>query len=175
MSLRRVSSEVLVARGSLMQASAADIQQLKAGALSNERKRMRICAHPENTDRLHEMLIAMARQTYVRPHRHLNKSESVHVIEGTARVVIFKDDGAIHQVIPLGDFASGRTFFYRMAAPEFHTLLIDSDVLIVHETTNGPFERADTIFAPWAPDESDLAARATYTEQLRRAADSSHP
>ena len=56
---------------------------------------MRLCAHPAVDDRLHEMVIAMARETYVRPHKHVNKSESVHVIEGLADAVLFDDAGNV--------------------------------------------------------------------------------
>lgn len=130
---------------------------------------MRLCAHPTGEDRIHEMLIAMDRTTYIRPHKHVNKSESMHVIEGSADAVFFTDDGAISRVVPLGDYASGREFYFRNSESVYHTLLINSDVLVVHETTNGPFNRADTIFASWAPEESDPAACDAFIKRVRRA------
>ena len=33
--------------------------------------------------------------------------------------------------------------------------MIRSDVLVFHETTNGPFDRKDTVFAPWSPEDGD--------------------
>ena len=69
----------------------------------------------------------------------------------------------------MGAYASGRPFYYRIAAPLFHTLLIRSDVLVFHETTSGPFSRADTVFAPWAPEDGDAAAVRRYLADLERA------
>jgi hypothetical protein len=53
-----------------------------------------------------------------------------------------------------------------MSQPFFHTLLIRSDILIVHEITNGPFVREGTRLAPFAPAESDTRGIADYQRQL---------
>jgi len=51
-------------------------------------------------------LIVLSGNTYIRPHKHLAKSESFHVIEGLVDIVILDDQGAITEVIQLGDFQS---------------------------------------------------------------------
>jgi cupin fold WbuC family metalloprotein len=171
MRTKALSPEVLVANEPIVQVSRADVEFLKAGAAQNERKRIRLCAHPGMEDRLHEMLIVHTKEAYVRPHKHLNKTESVHIIEGLVDVIIFDEAGNISEVISMGDYASGHRFYYRMSGPYYHTLLIRSDVLVFHEITNGPFERAETIFAPWAPVETDHRARDLFMEQVARAAE----
>jgi cupin fold WbuC family metalloprotein len=163
---RAESSEVLYAGDGIVTVDASDVAELKRGAARNPRRRMRLCAHAGVDDRLHEMLIVHERACYVRPHKHVGKSESFHVIEGEADVVIFDDAGAVTEVIRMGSFASGRRFFYRIADPLFHTLLICSAVLVFHETTSGPFRREDTIFAPWAPDDSNPDAVKSYVAGL---------
>ena len=161
--------EVLYAGEGVVTVDADTISALKEGALHTERRRIRLCTHPGVDDRLHEMLIIHERGTYVRPHKHLGKSESFHVIEGHADVVVFGEDGRVAQVIPVGEYGSGRMFYYRMAEPLFHTLLIHSDVLVFHETTNGPFRREDTVFAPWAPEERDTAGVASFLAEVEKA------
>src|SRR5687768_8037033 len=89
------NDEVLIAATPIVTVSPADIEALKALALQNPRKRIRICTHKDTADPLHEMLIVHTRDTYVRPHKHLNKSESFHVIEGTVDVVIFNESGDV--------------------------------------------------------------------------------
>jgi cupin fold WbuC family metalloprotein len=79
---------------------------------------------------------------------------------------MFDDEGRIEDVIRMGDYASGRTFYYRIAAPIFHTLIIRSDVLVFHEITNGPFDRRDTVFAPWAPDDGDVNSVSNFMADL---------
>jgi cupin fold WbuC family metalloprotein len=131
-------------------------------------KRARLCAHRTSDDLLHEMLIVLTRGTYIRPHRHLNKSESFHVIEGSCALVLFDDKGEIHRVIELGAYESGKLFFYRLAEPMYHTVLVESKRFIVHETTNGPLRREDSEFAVWAPAAEDSDAARDYMNGLMR-------
>ena len=168
MQTRRINDEVLVACDPIVRVTCQDIDVIKQLASKTPRRRSRLCAHRSSDDLLHEMLILLDRATYVRPHKHQNKSESFHVMEGTLDVVIFNDGGTIIDVIPMGDYASGRVFFYRLADPYFHTVMPRSEIAIIHETTNGPFHRADTEFADFAPLESDADAARVYVEKLRK-------
>jgi cupin fold WbuC family metalloprotein len=160
--------EVWIANTGIARVDAHNLRTLKTQASANPRQRARICAHRSPEDRLHEMLIVLTRNVYIRPHKHLGKTESFHVIEGSARVVFFDDSGAISEVVDLGDATSGRCFYFRLDDPRYHTQIITSDHLVFHETTNGPFDRNQTVFAPWAPPESDPAAVATYLDNLKR-------
>ena len=164
--LTKLNDEVLVASSPLVQLGRADIEALKRQALTNPRCRIRICAHPDTADRLHEMLIVHTRGAYVRPHKHLQKSESVHIIEGEVNVVFFDAAGAVAEVVRMGDYGSGRKFYYRIGGPRYHTLLITSEFLVFHEVTNGPFRREDTVFAPWGPEEADAAACAAFQQRV---------
>ena len=160
--------EVLHGTDSVLGVGRTEIEYLKERAGQNRRKRMRLCAHRDVGDSLHEMFIVHQKDTYVRPHLHTNKSESLHVIEGSVDVVIFDDDGNINGVSRLGDYSSGLPFYHRVSDPRYHTLLIRSDTLVFHETTNGPFRKSDTTWAPWAPAQNDTGAQPTYMERLAR-------
>jgi cupin fold WbuC family metalloprotein len=163
---RFLSSEVLYSEALITATNRSDIDLFKQMSSHNPRTRIRLCAHEGPDDRLHEMLIIHHRSAYVRPHKHPGKSESTHIIEGLVDVVMFDDEGRIEDVVRMGDYASGRTFYYRMAAPIFHTLIIRSDVLVFHEITNGPFDRRDTVFAPWAPDDGDVNSVSNFMADL---------
>jgi len=164
---KEFNKEVLYTAEDLTKVSKADIQALKQKALGNERKRIRLCSHKDVNDSLHEMLIVHMRDAYVRPHKHINKCESVHIIEGSLDIVIFDEDGKVTEVTPLGDYASGRNFYHRMETALYHTFLFHSDFVVFHEITKGPFNRSDTIFSPWSPPESDPKAWEAYIEDLR--------
>ena len=163
---RLVNEEIFQATGGIVQVGAGDVDFLASQAQKNARKRARLCMHPGADDRLHEMLIVLARDTYIRPHRHAGKSESFHAIEGELDVVIFHDDGTIRDVVRMGDYRSGRAFYYRLMENCFHTVLINTPFALFHETTNGPFRRTDTEFAPWSPAEGDSGVT-EYQERLR--------
>ena len=93
---------------------AGHIVMLKEKGLMNKRQRSRLCAHNEVGDTLHEMLIIHTKDTYVRPHKHLNKSESFHIVEGSLNVILFDEEGQITDVIQMGNYLSGNFFYYRL-------------------------------------------------------------
>nr|BAF47164.1 hypothetical protein [Zehria sp. KO68DGA] len=152
---REFNPEVLYTDDPIIKVSQKDIEYLKQRSQKNPRKRIRLCAHPDVNDQLHEMLIIHTRETYVRPHKHINKSESFHIIEGECDVILFNEEGEMTEVISMGTFQSGKRFYYRLSNPYYHTLLIKSDFLVFHETTKGPFNRNETVFAAWSPSEED--------------------
>lgn len=162
------NKEVYYAVGDVIKIGKKEIEWLKEKSLHNERKRCRICAHKDTDEKVHEMFIVHTKGTYVRPHKHINKSESHHIIEGSADVIIFYDGGEIKEVIKIGDYLSGRNFFYRISDPYYHTLYITSDYLVFHESTKGPFKRDDAVFAPWSPEESNTTAIKEYIKQLKQ-------
>ena len=169
MGIQAKSEEVFQAVGGIVQVSAADVAAVVAKGTTNARKRARLCAHPGPEDRLHEMLIVLDRGTYIRPHRHGNKAESFHIIEGELDVVIFHDDGAVRDVIRMGPYGSGKAFYYRIMEPCYHSVLVGTPHAVFHETTNGPFNRGDTEFAPWSPAEGEPGV-AAYLDQIRGSA-----
>lgn len=168
MNLHRQSDEVFVALDPIVRLGAEEVAFLKEAAARSPRKRARICAHKTNGDALHEMLIAIAGDSYIRPHKHFGKSESFHIVEGQVDVAVFDDGGALVDVIELGAPGSGRRFYYRLSESAFHTLVIRSDFLVMHEVTNGPFDPKQSAAAPFAPDEKDGAAARAYMQEVSR-------
>ena len=166
--IKMLNDEVFVAEDRIVKINRPELDKCKAQAARNPRRRARLCAHKDTQDRLHEMFLVMARDIYVRPHKHLNKTESFHVIEGAATVIFFDESGGVEEIVLIGDLQSGSFFYFRNDEPRYHTQIITSDYLVVHEITNGPFNRADTVFAPWAPPEEDTAAVKVYMEKLKR-------
>lgn len=168
MDARQFNEEVLFSQADIMRVSREDIQWLVEKARANRRKRVRLCAHAHAGASVHEMLIIHTDDVYVRPHKHLGKSESFHLIEGRASVVIFSEEGTVKETMRMGEFRSGEPFYYRIAPGIFHGLLIRSPYVVFHETTAGPFERTQTVYAPWAPGEDDVPSVTRFLEELKR-------
>lgn len=163
---QELQSGVYLAKDLVVKIDAYDVRSLIETAKALPRARARVCSQRENETPIHEMIIALGRETYVRPHMHPRKTESFHVIEGLCDVVLFEDDGKIREVISLGDYQSGNIFFYRIADPIFHTLVIRTPIFVIHETTNGPFLAGETVTANWAPEESQTEAARNYMAEL---------
>lgn len=167
--MKRVNSEVYIADERIVSVGRAEMDFLKDEVHKSERKRVRLCAHKDVAAALHEMFVVYTGATYVRPNKHLGKDESLHILEGEADFYFFDERGNITEIIPLGDFNSGRQFYVRVPAHVWHTIVMRSDALVIHEATPGPFNREDTLWAPWAPDETDARAAAKFTDRLKAA------
>lgn len=140
---------------------------LKETAIRVPSRRARLCAHPSPAAVQQDMLIVSHCDTYVTPHRHLNKTETMLIIDGEADAVIFDDAGGIAEILPMGPASSDRLFFYRMPERTYHGLLINSETLVFSESTRGPFRPEDSENAPWAPAPADIAAGRRFTAALR--------
>jgi len=166
MSIKRLNKEVFSAKGPIVKIGNEDVEFLKEEVQYNERHRIRLCTHENVEDTLHEMLIVLNKGIYIRPHKHLSKSESFHIVEGLVNVIIFDQEGKIVDVIPMGAYPSAHKFYYRLSPKCYHTPIIVSDIVVFHETTNGPFTGEDTVFAPWAPNEQDSVGVEKFMYQL---------
>ena len=166
-SLPSVPSLVLGGRD-IIEISAPEIEELKRTAAKAELKRARICLHPDHEDDIQEMIIAFCKGTYLRPHRHQNKSESFHVMEGKLAVVFFDDNGTVVRRLILEAGKPSASFIYRLNRPLWHTVIILSETALIHETTNGPFVREEREFAPWSIPETDPDAAARFISDLMK-------
>lgn len=165
MKLRRVNDEVFFAEESLARIGPEEIEFLKQRAVENPRRRARICLHRSEADPIQEMIIAVDASSYVRPHRHLARSETFHAIAGTAEVILFDESGAVTERVRLS--AEERDLkICRVNAGCFHSLLVRTPMFVLRESTSGPFERTGTEYAAWSPIEGDSAEISRYLTEL---------
>jgi len=151
---RTESPEVAYTDGGFFAASPDHVEALKTMAQASCKRRARLCFHSGPDARQQEMLIVMAGDAYVRPHRHLNKSETLTVFEGCADCLLFDEDGAVTDSYTMAhNNTCDGFFFYRMPPRMFHTLRFRSEWFVFLETTRGPFNRADSEVASFAPSE----------------------
>jgi cupin fold WbuC family metalloprotein len=154
--LSEVADGIYYSRYPLPLVDAEVIAFLKQAALKSPLRRARFCAHLSPDAEQHDMLIVSHRDTYVTPHRHFNKSETFVLLEGAAEIILFDESGAVEKTIKLGTPASDRPFFYRMPPRQFHSLSIESELVVFLENTKGPFSLGDREHANWAPDYKDI-------------------
>jgi cupin fold WbuC family metalloprotein len=168
MTLVQTSPEVFLAQSPIASIGPAELATLKAAVAASAKRRARINAHPGSEDTLHEMIIAIDAASYIRPHKHPGKSEAFHVIEGEVDLVMFDEGGDIDRIVELGPPGGRRPFYCRTSDALFHTLIIRSELLIVHEITNGPFRPETTVYADFAPDERERTLAQAYQAELVR-------
>tara|TARA_Y100000590_G_scaffold18275_1_gene21750 strand:+ start:13027 stop:13566 length:540 start_codon:yes stop_codon:yes gene_type:complete len=164
----KINKEVLYSNEDITRVNIHDIKKLKKLALKNRTKKIRLCTHKNVKEQLQEMLIVHPKDYYVWPHKHVNKSESFHIIEGEVDIVLFNNYGKVLNFISMGAANTGKNFYYRLPQFKYHTLLIRSKVLVFHEITKGPFLKKDTIWASWAPHEKNRREVKQYLEKLKK-------
>lgn len=143
----------------------SDIEQLVSSARSAPLGRARLCLHHGVEDPLHEMIIAFVADSYIPPHRHLGRTESFHLLQGTVVVVLFNDAGEITQRIRLSAESVQEPRVYRLQKTVWHTVVVLSQTAVLHEVTSGPFNPTSTETAPWAPRPDDPAAKRALIER----------
>ena len=143
------------------------VNKIKILAEKTPNKRARLCIHQSIKNKTNEMIIALKKGSYIRPHIHPNsKSESYHVIEGKMNVFIFSKSGKKVKVINMGDYKSDLNFYYRMNKGYFHLPIAVSKWCVYHEIYSGPFiKNKDVRYAKWAPKEGN---KIIVTEFLKK-------
>jgi cupin fold WbuC family metalloprotein len=109
--------------------------------------------HVDDAAMVQEMILALRQDVLFRPHRHPNKTESFHVIEGALDIVVFDQSGTPLRAVRLAAIGGGKSFYYRLNEPLYHAILPCTPLVVFHETTTGPFSKTDADFADWAPQE----------------------
>ena len=125
------------------------VRSLKTYAQSRPSKRARICMHEDESDRLHEMLIAAPRHAIWPPHRNDSGPKSWLIFEGAIAIVIFDENHDFEEHWTLDANAANGLRFLRLSGTRWHTILPLSESAVYLETALGPYRK--TTFADWGP------------------------
>lgn len=127
-------------------------------------KNIRLCLHENPDSAFHDMIILERKENYYRPHKHILKGESYHIIEGSQGVVVFDDSGL---VIDSCKLEPGSNIIYRVGSDMYHTVIPLSDLVVYHESKPGPFLPShDSVFPDWAPDGTDPAEVTMFVSNI---------
>ena len=126
---------------------------------------IRLCLHEGPDALLHDMIVVQYAGQYFRPHKHLEKGESYHMIEGEMGVAIFDDEGKVADVCRMD---TSDTTVYGVGTGMHHTNFPLTEVAVYHESRPGPFTPGDSVFAPWGPDGENEEAVREFVAELTR-------
>ena len=131
------------------------IERIKHESLKSSRHMARLLMHLSHEDKVQEMLIAMQRECVVTPNRSVGKSESLQIIEGRLLLVIFDENGNIVKQEEMAPFGSNSPTIYRLNSAPWHTMIPITEMVVVHETLQGPFENSTEPLPNWVPSNAD--------------------
>lgn len=143
------------------------VEALIRKAADSPRRRANHNFHDDAGAPFQRMMVAMKRDTYVRPHRHPDKIDFNIVIRGRFDVLLFSPDGTVLERVTAAP--GGDTLGVEIPVNTFHTWIpLEDDSLFV-ETKLGPYDpKTASEFPPWAPAE-DAPAAAAFLSRLRAA------
>jgi cupin fold WbuC family metalloprotein len=136
--------------------STALLEELAAKASASPRKRAHHNLHDAPADLVQRFFVAANRETYIRPHRHLSRSELVVVMRGRFDIVTFDERGVVTSRFAVGSDVPG--LGYEAPHGTWHSVIAQQDGSVFLEVKEGPYDPATAAeFAPWAPVEGDAA------------------
>jgi len=131
--------------------TAYDLRQLSEQAANSPRLRANHNLHPELSDPVQRLAIAMAPGTYVRPHRHPHTFELLTALSGRFLVLHFDEAGYVTRRVVLGEECK----LLETDADTWHAVLsMDKDGVIFEVKHGGYQPVTEHDSAPWAPAEN---------------------
>ena len=98
------------------------------------------------------MLICLNGFNYFKTHKHpAEVSESYHMIEGKIDIIFFDDNENIIEKVSLAQIK--RIISFIALSPYFHLVLPQTETVIYHEVTSGPYNKSLVQYATFAPNE----------------------
>ena len=140
------------------------LEALVIKAANSSRKRYTV--NLTNPDcNLQALYTAIFMSSYIRPHRHQNRSEIISPIKGKIEVVLFNDLGEITERYYMGANYTTREIFIEKNT--WHTLIALSPTAVIANPIEGPYDKENhSEYASWAPKEED-ASSIDYLVKLR--------
>lgn len=134
-----------------------DLQQQSAAAAQAPRLRAHRNFHPELSDPVQRLAVAMEPGTYIRPHRHPHTFELLLPLSGRFLVLNFDDHGTVTRRVVLGEECK----VIEMDAGTWHAVLSLDKGGVIFEVKNGGYQPvAEQDSAPWAPAEGQPGTEA---------------
>lgn len=133
------------------------LARLKEKQYGNPEKKCTLCLHNDTREKHHEMINLYRKGEYVRPHCHIDKTETKIMLEGKMLAVLFDDKGKITDRIILSS-GTNDNFLLRVDRRVIHTNIPLTDV-VFYESITGPYTGVnDSFFPAWAPELDDKGA-----------------
>ena len=80
--IKKENEEVYYSSEKIISLNKEDMNFLIELARDTNRKRVRLCCHSSIEEKVHEMVIVHPKNAYVRPHKHVEKDESLLIVHG---------------------------------------------------------------------------------------------
>ncbi len=133
------------------------LSNLRQEAVTSPRKRTHHLLHLTANDPVQRMVIALHKDTYIRPHIHRqeNKWELLALLDGEVLVCLFDKQGNLTEKHLMSQ--QTQTLALEISANQFHNLIClspNAQIIEVKEGPYTPFSPED--FASWSPPDKNV-------------------
>lgn len=136
----------------MKQITFSDLQQQSEAAAHSPRLRAHRNFHPQLSDPVQRLAIAMEPGTYVRPHRHPHTFELLLPLSGRFVVLNFDEAGVVTRRVVLGEDCMA----LEMDAGTWHAVLSLDKGGVIFEVKHGGYQPVtEQDVAAWAPAEGE--------------------
>jgi len=117
----------------------------------------RYLVHISEKDLIQEMIIAFTDKTLIPPNRLKDKTQTMNIISGKIRVVVFDTKGKVKDKFIMTPFNKNdnNPYMFRFNKCDWHTMVSLSKKSVVHEILEGPFKKIVTKNPNWIPKDKD--------------------
>ena len=135
------------------------IRDVSEKAKVSSRKRVNYNFHKSYDAVVQRLLNAAEPGTYIQPHKHENpdKNEVFIMLKGSVVVVEFDHSGNVSDHVVLDPLSGAKAA--EIPPGRWHSFIVLKPGSVIYEVKEGPYdEKADKLFAPWAPSEGSPGA-----------------
>lgn len=132
------------------------LDALVQAARQSPRRRLNLNIHEALDDPINRLFNALETDTYIRPHRHPDKTETLIAVSGSFDLLVFDDDGRLAARHRLGGGGDGNLLL-EYGAGTWHTLIANEPGSVFFELKAGPYQAlgAADILAGWPAEQSE--------------------
>ena len=143
----KVNDVVFRSERSVVSLQRSQLEPIVEAAKTSKLKRARLCCHSAPEDRLQEMFIVLLKEVNIEESVHIKKDESLTVLHGNGFYNFPNEDSSIRESVKLSEYTNTEgCFFARINRYVPHKVIVNSDFMIIHEATTGPFKKEDTAY-----------------------------
>lgn len=150
--------------GDIISFSQKDVDELKQKAMRSPDGRYRYCFHEKGSQGMQEMVFALDRSNYLRPHKHADEPETQLILDGGMLLLLFDEEGTVRDIVEAG---RGKNTLLRIDKSLYHMNLPLTEQVVIYEVRNGGFHDGTNAFPGWAPEAGKKEEAELFLENLR--------
>nr|WP_302830116.1 WbuC family cupin fold metalloprotein [uncultured Bacteroides sp.] len=141
------------------------LNKVTSQAKVNPRLRMNYNFHASMDEPVHRMLNALEPDTYLPPHRHVDKEETYLLLRGSMWVLFYDDYGNVTDKVLLNPLEG--KYGLEIPSGTWHSIIVLESGTVIFEIKKGPYSPLPAKdIASWAPAPSDVKGAEAFMNKM---------